>query len=167
SSRAHGYIPHMLHSVRGHLALRAIALVTAVSLKATSGGLPMCLSALTQAVAHCAMHGEGHHQDGHAVSLSLQLVAANGSQSCHPDADGLGCSGARVCPAVGPAVPAGADLPMAVRSVSRAAAPASAASLLSYLAPPLAPPPQARAASLGAVRSRRARVACPRLRVGG
>src|SRR2546426_4725992 len=90
----------MLHRVRGHLALRAIALVTAVSLMATSGGLPMCLSALAQAVAHCAMHGEGHHQDGHAVSLSLQLVAANGSQSCHPDADGLGCSGASVCPAV-------------------------------------------------------------------
>ena len=133
----------MLHRVRGHLALRAIALVTAVSLTATSGGLPMCLSALTQAVAHCAMHGEGHHQDGHAVSLSLQLVAANGSQSCHPDADGLGCSGASVCPAVGPAVPAGPDLLMAVRSVSRAAAPAFAAFLLSYLAPPLAPPPQA------------------------
>ena len=134
----------MLHRVRGPLALRAIALVTAVSLTATSGGLPMCLSALAQAVAHCAMHGDGHHQGGRVVaSLSLQLVAANGSQSCHPDADGLGCSGASVCPAVGPAVPAGADLPMAVRSVSRAAAPPSTASFLSYLAPPLAPPPQA------------------------
>jgi len=134
----------MLHHVRGHLALRAIALVTAVSLMTTSGGLPMCLSALAQAVAHCSMHGDGHHHDGHAVaSLSLQLVAPDGSQSCHPDADGLGCSGASVCPAVGPAVPAGPDLLMAVRSVSRAAAPAFAAFLLSYLAPPLAPPPQA------------------------
>jgi len=134
----------MLHHVRGHLALRAIALVTAVSLTTTSGGLPMCLSAVAQAVAHCAMHHDGHRLGGHVVaSPSLQLVAANGSQSCHPDADGLGCSGASVCPAVGPAVPAGADLPMAVRSVSRAAAPAFAAFLLSYLAPPLAPPPQA------------------------
>src|SRR5437879_11420303 len=86
----------MLHRVRGPLALRAIALVTAVSLTATSGGLPMCISALAQAVAHCAMHGDGHHQGGRVVaSLSLQLVAANGSQSCHPDADGLGCSGDR------------------------------------------------------------------------
>ena len=133
----------MLHRASGRFALRAIALVTAVSLTATSGGLPMCLSALAQAVAHCAMHGKGHHQVGHAVSLSLQLVAPDGSQSCHADADGLGCSGPSVCPAAGPAVPAGADVPMAVRSVSRAAAPASRASPLSYLAPPLAPPPQA------------------------
>jgi len=104
----------------------------------------MCLSALAQAVAHCAMHRDGHHQGGHAVaSLSLQLVAPDGAQSCHADADGLGCSGATVCPAAGPAVHAGADVPVAVRSVSRMAAPASAASLLSYVAPPLAPPPQA------------------------
>ncbi len=134
----------MLHRASGRLALRAIALVTAVSLTATSGGLPMCLSALAQAVAHCAMHGDGHHQGGHAVaSLSPQLVAPDGPQSCHVEGDGLGCSGASVCPAAGPAVPAGADLPVAVRSVSRAAAPGSTASLLSYLAPPLAPPPQA------------------------
>src|SRR5712692_1176561 len=134
----------MLHRVGGRLAVRAIALVTAVSLTATSGGLPMCLSALAQAIAHCAMHHDGHHQPGHAVaSLSLQLVAPDGPQSCHADADGLGCSGASVCPAAGPAVPAGADAPVAVRSVSRAAAPGSTASRLSYLAPPLAPPPQA------------------------
>jgi len=133
----------MPHRVAGRLALRAIALVTALSLTATSGGLPMCLSALAQAVAHCAMHGDRHHQGGHAVaSLSLQLVAPDGPQSCHADADGLGCSGASVCPAAGPAMTAGADLPVAVRNLSRAAAPASTASLLSYLAPPLAPPPQ-------------------------
>src|SRR5256712_850315 len=110
----------MLHRVRGPLALRAIALVTAVSLTATSGGLPMCLSALAQAVAHCAMHGDGHHQGGHAVaSLSLQLVAPDGPQSCHADADGLGCSGASICPAAGPAMAGDADLPVAVRNVSR------------------------------------------------
>ena len=133
----------MPHRVAGRLALRAIALVTALSLTATSGGLPMCLSALAQAVAHCAMHGDRHQRGGHAVaSLSLQLVAPDGPQSCHADADGLGCSGASVCPAAGPAMTAGADLPVAVRNLSRAAAPASTASLLSYLAPPLAPPPQ-------------------------
>jgi len=38
---------------------------------------------------------------------------------------------------------AAAEIPVAVRNVSRVAAPASPASLLSYLAPPLAPPPQA------------------------
>ena len=134
----------MLHRVGGRLALRAIALVTAVSLTATSGGLPMCLSALAQAVAHCAMHHEVHHPGDHrAGSPSLRLVSPDTGQPCHPDADGLGCSGASVCPAAGPAMAAGADVPMAVRSVSRAAAPASTASLLSYLAPPLAPPPQA------------------------
>ena len=133
----------MPHRVAGRLALRSIALVTALSLTATSGGLPMCLSALAQAVAHCAMHGDGHHQRGHAVaSFSLQLVASDGPQSCHADAGGLGCSGASVCPAAGPAMAAGADLPPAVRNVSRATAPASTASFLSYLAPPLAPPPQ-------------------------
>ena len=133
----------MLHRVGDRLAFRAIALVTALSLTATSGGLPMCLSALAQAVAHCAMHHEVHHPGDHtAGSPSLRLVSPDAGQPCHADADGLGCSGASVCPAAGPAMTAGADLPVAVRNLSRAAAPASTASLLSYLAPPLAPPPQ-------------------------
>ena len=133
----------MPRRVAGRPALRAIALVTAVSLTATSGGLPMCLGALAQAVAHCAMHLDGHHGDHAAASPSLRLVSPDTGQPCHADADGLGCSGASVCPAAGPAVAAPADVPVAVRNVSRAAAPASTASFLSYLAPPLAPPPQA------------------------
>src|SRR2546430_17661309 len=97
----------MPHRVAGRLALRAIALVTAVSLTATSGGLPMCLSALAQAVAHCAMHGDRHHQGGHAVAaLSLRLVAPDGPRPGHAVAAGLGCAAASACPPAGPALAA-------------------------------------------------------------
>jgi len=132
------------HRIGGCLAFRAIALATAVSLTATSGGLPMCLSALAQAVTHCAMHLDGHHPGAHtAASPSLQLVSPDTEQPCHPDASGTGCAAGSACPAAAPAVAALADLPVAVRSVSRRTAPASAAALLSYLTPPPAPPPQA------------------------
>src|SRR5439155_11288535 len=144
SSRAHSYIPRMPRRVAGRPALRAIALVTAVSLTATSGALPMCLSALAQAVAQCAMHHEAHHPGDHTpASSSPQLVSPHTGQPCHPDAGRTGCAAGSACPAAGPAMVAAAEIPVAVRNVSRVAAPASPASLLSYLAPPLAPPPQA------------------------
>ena len=133
----------MPRRVAGRPTLRAIALVTAVSLTATSGGLPMCLGALAQAVARCAMHLDGHHGDHAAASPSLRLVSPDTGQPCHPDAAGTGCAAGSACPAAGPAMVAAAEIPVAVRNVSRAAAPASPASLFSYLAPPLAPPPQA------------------------
>src|SRR3989442_14877490 len=134
----------MLHRVRGHLAIRAIALATAVFLTATSGALPMCLSALAQAVAQCAMHHEAHHPGDHPpASSSPQLVSPHTGLPCAPDAGGTGCAAGSACPAAGPAMVAAAEIPVAVRNVSRVAAPASPASLLSYLAPPLAPPPQA------------------------
>src|SRR2546422_10743497 len=95
----------MLHRVRGHLAIRAIALATAVSLTATSGALPMCLSALAQAVAQCAMHHEAHHPGDHTpASSSPQLVSPHTGQPCHPDAAGTGCAAGSAGPAARAAV---------------------------------------------------------------
>src|SRR2546428_11860924 len=89
----------MPRRVAGRPTLRAIALVTAVSLTATSGGLPMCLGALAQAVAHCAMHLDGHHGDHAAASPSLRLVSPDTGQPCHPDAAGAGRPARRAGPA--------------------------------------------------------------------
>src|SRR3989442_15822827 len=104
----------MLHRVRGHLAIRAIALATAVFLTATSGALPMCLSALAQAVAQCAMHHEVHHPGDHTpASSSPQLVSPHTGQPCHPDAAGTGCAARSPFPRSGPPVGAAATTPLA------------------------------------------------------
>src|SRR3989442_12136898 len=120
----------MPRRVAGRPALRAIALVTAVSLTATSGGLPMCLGALAQAGAHCAMHLDGHHGDHAAASPSLRLVSPDTGQPCNADTNGHSPSGASVCPTAGPATAAPATNPLAVLNVSGAPAPDPTASLL-------------------------------------
>src|SRR2546425_10169031 len=124
----------MPRRVAGRPALRAIALVTAVSLTATSGGLPMCLGALAQAVAHCVMHLDGHHGDHAAASPSLRLVSPDTGQPCHPDVAGAGCAAGSAWPAGRPAPGAAAQGPPAPRHASRAAAPAPPAAFLSLLA---------------------------------
>src|SRR2546422_11626516 len=134
----------MLHRVRGHLAIRPIALATAVCLTARSGALPMCLSALAQAVAQCAMHHEVHHPGDHTpASSSPQLVSPHTGQPCHPDAAGTGCAAGSACPAAGPAMVAAAEIPLARGHVSRVGAPPSPASPPPHPPPPPRPPPPA------------------------
>src|SRR2546426_3559067 len=111
----------MPRRVAGRPTLRAIALVTAVSLTATSGGLPMCLGALAQAVAHCAMHLDGHHGDHAAASPSLRLVSPDTGQPCHPDAAGRGWGAGKGWPAARPAAVAAAGGPPGALQGARAA----------------------------------------------
>src|SRR3989442_8605063 len=123
----------MLHRVRGHLAIRAIALATAVFLTATSGALPMCLSALAQAVAQCAMHHEAHHPGDHTpASSSPQLVSPHTGQPCHPDAAGAGSAARRPIPPTRPAKVPGAAISRGSRHAPAAAAPPTPASLLPF-----------------------------------
>src|SRR3989442_6477435 len=132
----------MLHRVRGHLAIRAIALATAVSLTATSGALPMCLSALAQAVAQCAMHHEAHHPGYHTpASSSPQLVSPHTGQPCHRDAAGTGFAPRSARPAARAPRVAAAAIPPGACQPSPAAGPPSPASLLSLLPPPRPSPP--------------------------
>jgi hypothetical protein len=130
---------------RHSLALRAAAAAAALAVAAAGGGLPMCVSLLARAAAPCDMHS-AHNVAAMRGQTSPQITAVVAQapvQACHQDATGLGCAAGSVCPTAGPAAPAWANVPFGVRVASHTGALGPAANLISYLAPPLAPPPQA------------------------
>src|SRR6266516_1405989 len=126
------------------LALRVVALALAIAVGSSATGLPMCLNLLAQAATPCHIHRGHHgstmHQRGAPIAA---LVPQRADQACHHDATGVGCAAGSACPTDGPAAPAWTKAPLGARSVSRTGVLAPAATLISYLAPPLAPPPQA------------------------
>ena len=129
---------------RRSLALRTVATAAALAVAAAGGGVPMCVSLLAQAVAPCDMH-PGHNgaaAHDHAAHVAALAAQASG-QACHQDAAGLGCAVRNACPTGGPAAPACVHAPSGVRVASRTGVPGVASDLISYLAPPLSPPPQA------------------------
>jgi hypothetical protein len=124
--------------------LRGISLALSLSVATAGSGLPMCLTLLAQAAAPCDMHsghsGASTHQ--HAAHLAA-LMAQPSGQGCHQDAAGLGCAAGTSCPTGGLATPAWAKVSVGVRSASRTEVQGSNSAFVSYLAPPLSPPPQA------------------------
>jgi hypothetical protein len=134
----------VIHSSRAPIALRAICLAVALSVTTAGSVLPMCVSLLAQAAAPCDMHS-GHNgaaMHKHAGRLAALVAQASG-QACHQDAAGLGCAAGGGCPTSGVAVPAWLRVPVAIRAPSRMGVLGSVSALVSYLAPPLSPPPQA------------------------
>ena len=129
---------------RATTALRVIRLAAALSVATAGSGLPMCVSSLAQAAASCDMHSghNGSPTHEHAAYLAA-LVAQRSGQACHQDATGLGCAAASTCPTGSPATGVWAKVSVGVRAASRTGAPGPSTILVSYLAPPLSPPPQA------------------------
>ena len=134
----------MIHLSRAHTPVRAICLAVALSVATAGSGLPMCVSLLAQAAAPCDMHsghnGAATHE--HAVHLAA-LVAQGSGQACHQDAAGLGCAAGSTCPTGSPATGVWANVSVGLRAESRTRVLRPASTLISYLAPPLSPPPQA------------------------
>jgi len=98
--------------------------------------------ATAETAAPCAMHLPGTHgtkDDG----VATLVAAPAGHGACHVDAASLGCAASGSCPTGGTAAPAWLNIPIAPRVASRTVAPGQSSALISYLAPPLAPPPQA------------------------
>ena len=130
---------------RHSLTLRTVAAAAALVVAAAGSGVPMCVSLLAQAVAPCEMHSGdiGAAAHDHAAHVVAVAAPASGQSSCHQDVAGLGCAAGSACPTAGPAAPAPATVPIGVRVASHTGALGPAANLISYLAPPLSPPPQA------------------------
>ncbi len=129
---------------RVSIALRGIGFTLALSTAAAGSGLPMCVSLLAQAAAPCDMHA-GHNRvvtHGHAAQFAALVTAASG-QACHQDVSSLGCAAGSACPTAGPAAPAWAHVPLGARAASPSGILGPASTFISYLAPPLSPPPQA------------------------
>jgi hypothetical protein len=121
---------------------RVFAAVAALAVATQGGGVPMCVSLLAEAAAPCAMHMPSTHQM-HDVGVATLVAAHPGHGACHVDAASLGCAAGGTCPTGGTAAPAWLNIPIASRVASRTVAPGQNSALISYLAPPLAPPPQA------------------------
>src|SRR5438552_4938709 len=124
--------------------LRAIRLAVALSAATAGSGLPMCISLLAQAAAPCDMHSghSGAAMHEHAAHVAA-LVAQPSGQACHQDPAGLGCATGSTCPSGGPATLAWAKVSVSVRAALRTGVPEPSSTFVSYLAPPLSPPPQA------------------------
>ncbi len=124
-------------------AVRTIALLAALAIVASGGGMPMCLTLLSQAVAPCDMHGHHAANHGHApAGPSVQLVGPGAAHSCHQDARAAECGAGQSCPAGGPSAPAAGAPAVASWDAVRALPVGATAPPASYFAPPLSPPPQ-------------------------
>src|SRR5437588_12431801 len=134
----------MIHLSRARTPLRATCLAVALSVATAGSGLPMCVSLLAQAAAPCDMHSRhnGAPTHEHAVQAPT-LVAQSSGQACHQDAAGLGCAAGSTCPTGSPATAVWANVSVGLRAESRTGALRLASALISYLSPPLSPPPQA------------------------
>jgi len=129
---------------RAPTALRAIRFAVALSVATAGSGLPMCVSLLAQAAAPCDMHSghngaATHEHAAHAAALVAQSLG----QACHQDATGLGCAAGSTCPTGSPATAVWAEVSVGVRAASRTGVLGPNTTFVSYLAPPLSPPPQA------------------------
>jgi len=122
--------------------VRALASAAALAVAAEGGGVPMCASLLAEAAVPCAMHGAGVHRAHHPGVASV-VAASAGHGACHVDAASPGCAAGGTCPTSGTAALVWIHIPIAPRGVSRTVAAGPSSALISYLAPPLAPPPQA------------------------
>jgi len=122
--------------------VRACAAALALTVTAQGGEVPMCVSLLAKAAAPCAMHTRGAHStyDGSGASIT---AAPSGHHACHADAASLSCAAGGSCPTGGTAAPVWTNVPIVSGAASRRVATGPSSAPISYLAPPLAPPPQA------------------------
>jgi len=100
-------------------------------------GLPMCVSLLARAAEPCAMHQ--HDQNGHTAH-SVQVVAGD-ADACHSGDGTTGCATDGTCPTGGTAAPA-ARAGLSAPRLAPNKTPLSDPTYLSFLSPPLSPPPQ-------------------------
>ncbi len=121
---------------------RVFAAVAALAVATQGGGVPMCVSLLAEAAAPCAMHSTGVHRT-HNPGAATIVAASAEHGACHVDAATPGCAVGGTCPTGGTAAPAWINNPIAPRAAFRTVAAGPASALISFLAPPLAPPPQA------------------------
>ena len=136
-----GYIDDVKHHHRHPLLVRIIVANVAHAAAAQAGGAPMCASLVAELAAPCAMH---IHQAArpHNGDNATQSVVTSGHEACRADAATPGCLTGGACTS-GTAAPVGARVPVAPRAASRTGVLGPVSALISYLAPPLSPPPQA------------------------
>ncbi len=130
----------MLWQRRPPLLLRSVAFGAALAVASAGSGAPMCANLFAQALEPCAMHMHGDHAAG---VVGGQVTAQPASPSCHPGDLGTGCASAGTCPSSGPLASSLISSEVAFACPSADREEGTPASLHSFVAPPLSPPPQA------------------------
>jgi hypothetical protein len=130
----------MLPQRRPPLLLRSAAFGAALAVAAAGSGTPMCANLFAQALEPCTMHRHGDHA---AAVASGQIAAQPASPSCHRDDLAAGCASAGTCPSAAPVTSSRVSTDVALTCPSLDRGEAAPASLHSFVAPPLSPPPQA------------------------
>jgi len=116
---------------------RSAALAAALAVVLSGSGLPMCVSLLARAAEPCPMH---QHQRG---GPGAEIVAGHDMDGgCHSDAGDVGCATGGTCPTGGAAAPVAAEAVLATSRPTRAVTPELDQAHLSFVSPPLPPPPQ-------------------------
>lgn len=120
--------------------VRCLAAVAIMAVAAAGGGLPMCVSLFARATQPCDMHADHAASKAHHVPATVN--AASGDGHCHSDAQSS-CAAGGSCPSGGAsAVLYGVQAP-GVAAPDHSLVFAAPTPHLSFVAPPLPPPPQA------------------------
>jgi len=116
---------------------RTLAALAILTVAASGSGLPMCVSLLARAAEPCPMH---QHGDG---SQATQIVAEHTmGDACHSDGD-VGCATGGSCPTGGNATAIASEPVLATSGATVGVTPLIERAHLTFLSPPLPPPPQA------------------------
>ena len=99
----------------------------------------MCANLFTQALEPCAMHV---HRDHARALTGGQVTAQQVPAACHPGELGAACASGGTCPSGGPLAASLISTQIALVQAAPERAEAPPPSLRSFVAPPLAPPPQ-------------------------
>ena len=124
------------------LSIRCLASVAILAVAAAGAGVPMCVSLLARAATPCAMHTDpGAPGHDHDVGISI-TAAPVGHDTCHDDAQTVGCAAGGVCPSGVTGALSSMQID-GVASPSHAFVFASTDGHESFIAAPLPPPPLA------------------------
>lgn len=121
---------------------RMIAIVAAVMVASSGGGLPMCLSLVADGAAPCPMHSERNPGLQQSAQASVQNVGAS-SHSCHSGAEASACGAAGTCSAGGPAALALIIPPIQTQGPQGTVRSGAPTTYPSHFITPPSPPPQA------------------------
>lgn len=119
---------------------RTLAVAAILATAFSGSGLPMCISLVAHAAQPCAMREHASEHAGHGP----QVVAGHAQDdACHGQDGDLGCATGGSCPTGGTPAPLAAEAVLATSGPVYVVTPAVAGTHLSFLSPPLPPPPQA------------------------
>lgn len=142
-ARPEGILRAHVTAPRHPLSMRCLAAVATLTVALAGSGVPMCASLIARATTPCAMHTDHPAPAGHDHHEAIRVAAVPpGHDTCHEDAQSMGCATGGVCPGGGTGALHGTHV-LGTLTPSHLIVFASAGVHESFVAQPLPPPPLA------------------------